>query len=82
MKTALIIFIGLMVMYIALTILEIVVMVTDERSVNKPPIYCYYSKGLGKVIYEYECLNTNEFLTDDGEVFDANVCTLWEINNG
>lgn len=65
----------------AMLLIGIISMVTDERS-SEPKLYCWYGDGSGVVVYEYECLSTNQFLTDQDEVFQHTSCVIWEAYNG
>ena len=54
---------------------------TAERS-SEPKLYCWYNETNGIVVYAYECLSTNEFLTDQDEVFNHKSCVSWEDYHG
>ena len=56
-------------------------LLTVERSLE-PKLYCWYNENDGVVVYEYECLSTNEFLTDQDEVFSYKSCVTWEDYHG
>ena len=52
--------------------------VTVERSVEQAPkLYCQYSAGYGKRVWDYETIGNNDIITDADDVFNMSMCEKW-----
>ncbi len=48
--------------------------VTAEQT---PKLYCQYSAGYGKRVWEYEDIGNGDIITDADDVFNLSVCEEW-----
>ena len=52
--------------------------VTAQRSVEQvPELYCQYSAGYGKRVWDYESIGNNDIITDADDVFNMSMCEKW-----